>query len=372
MNELPSWTMTTNTDMLKKLEDYMTTEGAKSMAITYSIDGGADGAKFNINASSGELTFKTAPNFEAPGDANQDNVYEVVVKATDPQGLSTTQTIRVTVTDVSEGVPPQITSAAAVTVAENTTRVLTVTAIDPDADGGTPPSTGTIPMSFNDPIFIGMTERTSTITLSKGQNQTKLSIQETSGNPSITANGNNVIDTCRVRSREAYRVGGSGTFDIRRSYLEANGSGDDHADTIQAYSPGSRGTIIVRDSTIKLGMTAVNCGLFVADNWTGTIDLQNVIFTGGLYGLRCHPDTGGDNIIRLKDVFFVPPFAYGPMMFTDVGGHKNIFELWENVRNATIENGILVPGSVIPKPNAAILEAMAEEAKRHPVKKTRC
>ena len=37
------------------------------MAITYSIDSGADAAKFNINATTGALTFKTAPDFESAG-----------------------------------------------------------------------------------------------------------------------------------------------------------------------------------------------------------------------------------------------------------------------------------------------------------------
>ena len=116
------------------------------MAITYSIDGGADAAKFNINSTSGALTFKTAPDFEAPGDANQDNVYEVSVKATDAGGAASSKLVKVTVTDVSENAPPQITSSGAVSVKEGSTTVMTVTATDPD-DGGTtppvqPPSTG--------------------------------------------------------------------------------------------------------------------------------------------------------------------------------------------------------------------------------------
>ena len=37
-------------------------------ALTYSISGGADAALFNIDASTGALSFKTAPNFEAPSD----------------------------------------------------------------------------------------------------------------------------------------------------------------------------------------------------------------------------------------------------------------------------------------------------------------
>ena len=112
------------------------------MAITYSIDSGADAAKFNINATTGALTFKTAPDFEAPGDANRDNIYEVVIKATDATGLSSTKTMTVTVTDVSEGSPPQITSAGAISVKENQTTVLTVTATDPDARRDRQPADG--------------------------------------------------------------------------------------------------------------------------------------------------------------------------------------------------------------------------------------
>ena len=37
--------------------------------LTYSIIGGADAAKFTINATTGVLTFVAAPNFEAPTDA---------------------------------------------------------------------------------------------------------------------------------------------------------------------------------------------------------------------------------------------------------------------------------------------------------------
>ena len=52
----------------------------------------------------------------------------------------------------------------------------------------------------------------------------------------------------------------------------------------------------------------------------------------------------------MRNVYFVGPFGYGPYLFSDVAGHRNIFELWENVCNATIVNGKLVPGTPIPKP----------------------
>lgn len=80
--------------------------------ISYSISDGADKAKFDIDASTGVLTFKDAPDFETPGDANADNKYVVAVTATDDGdgSLSDTQTITVSVTDVTEAVPAEVTS----------------------------------------------------------------------------------------------------------------------------------------------------------------------------------------------------------------------------------------------------------------------
>ena len=71
-----------------------------------------------------------APNFEAPASAAGSNVYDVVVQVSDGT-LVDTQALAVTVTNVNEA--PVITSAAAVSVAENTTVVDTVTATDQDA-----------------------------------------------------------------------------------------------------------------------------------------------------------------------------------------------------------------------------------------------
>ena len=119
------------------------------MAITYSISGGADALKFNIDPASGALTFKVAPNFEVPGDANGDNIYEVIVKAADATGLSSTKPMQVIVTDALEGSPPQITSAATIAVKENQLVVLTVTATDPDDVPGAKPPTITSAIAVN-------------------------------------------------------------------------------------------------------------------------------------------------------------------------------------------------------------------------------
>ncbi len=69
--------------------------------LTYSITGGADAAKFTINAATGALSFVSAPNFETPTDAGANNVYDVQVRVSDG-ALTDTQTIAVTVTDEVE------------------------------------------------------------------------------------------------------------------------------------------------------------------------------------------------------------------------------------------------------------------------------
>lgn len=66
--------------------------------LTYTIVGGADAARFQINAASGALSFITAPDFEAPADANHDNRYEVVVRASNGLDFDQ-QAITVEVTD---------------------------------------------------------------------------------------------------------------------------------------------------------------------------------------------------------------------------------------------------------------------------------
>ena len=83
----------------------------------YAIEGGADESKFSIVPSTGELTFTSAPNYEAPADADGNNDYVVVVRATSGTGArkkTADQTITVTVTDV-EGEAPGVPDAPTVT-----------------------------------------------------------------------------------------------------------------------------------------------------------------------------------------------------------------------------------------------------------------
>ena len=112
---------------------------AEGDGITYGLGGGVDDGFFSINTTTGELSFTVAPDFENALDNDTNNVYEVIVTATDGTD-TTTQAISVTVTNVNDNTP-DITSngggaTAAINVNENTTAVTTVVATD--ADGTTP------------------------------------------------------------------------------------------------------------------------------------------------------------------------------------------------------------------------------------------
>lgn len=73
----------------------------EGFTVSYSIAGGADAARFQINSTTGMLTFRSMPDFEAPTDFDGNNSYFVQVRAI-AGSLMDTQTIIVNVTDVAE------------------------------------------------------------------------------------------------------------------------------------------------------------------------------------------------------------------------------------------------------------------------------
>ena len=63
------------------------TDADAGTTLSYAL-GGTDAAKFNINASTGVVTFISTPNYEAPTDAGADNVYNITVTANDGANTS--------------------------------------------------------------------------------------------------------------------------------------------------------------------------------------------------------------------------------------------------------------------------------------------
>ena len=58
---------------------------AGRQSLSYSLTGGTDRDLFSIDAATGLVSFIAAPDFEAPGDAGGDNVYDIQVTVTDGQ-----------------------------------------------------------------------------------------------------------------------------------------------------------------------------------------------------------------------------------------------------------------------------------------------
>ncbi|HWV59023.1 MAG TPA: PQQ-dependent sugar dehydrogenase [Sphingopyxis sp.] len=71
-------------------------------ALTYTIAGGADAALFSIGAA-GALSFRQAPDFDNPADADADNVYLVQLSVSDGR-TSASLPLSVTVTNSREGI----------------------------------------------------------------------------------------------------------------------------------------------------------------------------------------------------------------------------------------------------------------------------
>ena len=114
----------------------LTAEDQDSAAadLEWSKAGGADAGQFTLS-SGGELTFTTAPDYENPGDADGDNVYEVTVQVSDGDHTDT-EDLSVTVGNVIE-LATEVSGPSTVRYAENgATRVATYTASsEADRDG---------------------------------------------------------------------------------------------------------------------------------------------------------------------------------------------------------------------------------------------
>ncbi len=93
---------------------YRATDQDSGDTIGWSVEG-ADGGDFAIH--NGILTFRLLPDLENPADADEDNIYEITVVASDSAGLRDTVDASITITDQSEG--PVIAGRTSYTVAEN-------------------------------------------------------------------------------------------------------------------------------------------------------------------------------------------------------------------------------------------------------------
>ena len=101
--------------------------------LTYSLSG-VDYQIFNIDSSSGALSFNSAPDYEAAADYDSDNTYDLTVIATDPIAKQAQQNLTVNVINLNDNYPQFDLPTNFFDVAENTSAVTTVAASDADGD----------------------------------------------------------------------------------------------------------------------------------------------------------------------------------------------------------------------------------------------
>lgn len=80
----------------------VTATDAEGATLTFAISGGADAARFQLDAR-GALSFRAAPDFESPIDEDRNNIYLVQLVAGDGQNLSAALNLQVTVADTPGG-----------------------------------------------------------------------------------------------------------------------------------------------------------------------------------------------------------------------------------------------------------------------------
>ena len=103
---------------------YDETDPDAGSTVAWSVSG-ADRGEFEIE--DGLLAFKAAPDYEMPGDANGDNVYEIMVVVTDNEGATGMMSVTVKVTNMNE-----VGSVALSSVQPRVVVALTATLTDPD------------------------------------------------------------------------------------------------------------------------------------------------------------------------------------------------------------------------------------------------
>ena len=230
-------------------------------SLTYSIAGGADAALFQIDAGTGVLRFQNAPDFETPLSAAANNIYDVIVRASDGT-LSDDQAIAVTVTDVSGG--PIIVSTTS-DVYDGNVGSIELLIANPGADGlislreaitaaNNTPGTDTITFGVNGTFTLSSIAGTGDDNNDKGDLDLKDSlviVGNGSGNTIISGFGTDRVFDLRS---------GAGTVAMSGLTIQGGGGEDGGAMRIDASVTVTLTDVVVRDSNGNDGGAIYNQG----------------------------------------------------------------------------------------------------------------
>lgn len=226
-----------------------------------------------------------------------------------------------------------------------------------------------IPLSKDDPIFSGNTPTTGGVGV--GYTSGTQANKNWDDSPSYSDgesvwyfDGDGVdeltISQCIIDWREGPRISGinGATLNIDQCYIHCVGKTGDHADSIQAFvNGGATGNLNVSNTCIRAytlseavaefgaGFVESTC-LQWGDRYQGTISFTNVCLISGDTTVNVGADVGVTTI-KWNDVFVV---GSGALTFVNNGG-TIVIEEWNNVRSATIVDGVIVPGDLISAPS---------------------
>ena len=110
------------------------TDDDEDDTLSYSLSG-VDAALLSIDSSSGELSFNTPPDYEAPEDSTTPlNTYELTIKVVDSVGKQAQQNLTINITNLNDNHPQFDLAANSFTIPENTSSITTIAATDADGD----------------------------------------------------------------------------------------------------------------------------------------------------------------------------------------------------------------------------------------------
>ena len=307
-------------------------EGA---ALSYALSG-ADAALFNINSTTGAVTFKTAPDFENPGDAGHDNIYNITVSASDGTNTAT-QAVAFSVTNLNDSAPV-FTSGATGSVNENAATATPIySAVTTDADGPTPSATYTL--SGADAALLDISA-TGVVTLKASADfETKASysfdvVASDGANTATQAVTVNVIDVLDGPVELSAVAAGNGGFVINGQCAgdysgwrvaragDVNGDGLDDLVVGAIYSDPAAGTSAGRSYVVfgQTGTVAIDLSAVAAGTGGFVINGQGA-YDGSGFSVSSAGDINGDG---LADLIVGAPTS-SPVPGTRVGRSYVVF-----------------------------------------------
>ena len=293
-----------------------------SETVTWSITGGADAALFTIDPTAGAVTFRNAPDYENPADAGGNNVYDIIVTATDGGNNPANQAVAITVTDVDE-TAPSITgpsgsagdASSAISVDENQTAVTTLTASE------------TVTWSISggaDAALFAINPATGVLTFRNAPDYE---------NPN-DAGGNNVYDVIVTATdsgnntaNQAIAVTVRDLDETAPSISGPSGGAGDANSSISVDENQTAVTTLTTNETVTWSITGgADAALFAINPTTGALtfrnapDYENPNDTGGnnVYDVIVTATDGGNNTanqaiaVTVRDVDEVAPSITGP------------------------------------------------------------